>query len=112
MMVPHCFRSRTPGVLGVALILAATLTSCRRGSDAPPANNPAASDKPASPPASPPPPPRELAWSKKVDMRLWSTARVKAYKAVLTQDTPPTLAILRIPRLKLEVPVYDGTSDA
>src|SRR3954469_5549597 len=111
-MVPHRFRARTPCVLGLALVLAATLTSCRRASDAPPANNPAASDRPAPAPAPPPPPPRELTWSKKVDMKLWSTARVKAYKAVLTQDTPPTLAILRIPRLKLEVPVYDGTSDA
>ena len=45
-------------------------------------------------------------------MTLWSTGRVKAYKAALQQETPPTLAILRIPRLELEVPVYDGTSDA
>ena len=45
-------------------------------------------------------------------MKLWSPARVKAYKAALQQETPPTLAILRIPRLKLEVPVYDGTTDA
>jgi len=45
-------------------------------------------------------------------MSLWSQVRVKAYKAALQQETPPTLAILRIPRLELEVPVYDGTSDA
>ena len=45
-------------------------------------------------------------------MKLWSSARVKAYKVALLQEEPPTLAILRIPRLKLEVPVYDGTSDA
>jgi len=44
-------------------------------------------------------------------MKLWSPGRVKAYKVALTRETPPTLAILRIPRLKLEVPVYDGTSD-
>jgi hypothetical protein len=31
---------------------------------------------------------------------------VKAYEAALQRETPPTLAILRIPRLKLEVPVY------
>ena len=59
-----------------------------------------------------PPPARELTWSGKVDMALWSAARVKAYKVVLQQPAPPTLAILRIPRIKLEVPVYDGTSDA
>jgi sortase A len=45
-------------------------------------------------------------------MTLWSPGRVKAYKAALQRETPPTLAILRIPRLKLEVPVYDGTADA
>jgi sortase A len=45
-------------------------------------------------------------------MALWSTVRVKAYKASLQRETPPTLAILRIPRLALEVPVHDGTSDA
>ena len=45
-------------------------------------------------------------------MRLWSPARVKAYKVALQQETPPTLAILRIPRLELEVPVHDGTTDA
>ena len=45
-------------------------------------------------------------------MKLWSPARVKAYKAARQRDTPPALAILRIPRLKLEVPVYDGTADA
>ena len=45
-------------------------------------------------------------------MSLWSQVRVKAYKAALQQETPPPLAILRIPRLELEVPVYDGTTDA
>jgi sortase A len=45
-------------------------------------------------------------------MKLWSAARVKAYKIALQRETPPTLAVLRIPRLRLEVPVYDGTTDA
>ncbi len=45
-------------------------------------------------------------------MKLWSAVRVKAYNAALTRETPPTLAILRIPRLELEVPVHDGTADA
>ena len=45
-------------------------------------------------------------------MKLWSGVRVKAYKVAKQQETPPTLAILRIPRLNLEVPVHDGTSDA
>jgi sortase A len=110
-MVPHRSRSKgTLPVLGLALVLAATLPSCGRGADTPPASNPAATDTAAPAPA-PPPPPRELTWSGKVDMKLWSPGRVKAYKAALQRDTPPTLAILRIPRLKLEVPVYDGTTD-
>ena len=110
-MVPHRSRSNTLPVLGLALVFAATLTSCGRA-DAP-ASNPPAADKAAPAPAPPPPPPpaRELTWSRQVDMKLWSPGRVKAYKVALTRDTPPTLAILRIPRLKLEVPVYDGTSD-
>jgi len=114
-MVPHrSHSSRIVPILSLALVLAATLLSCGRGADTPPASNRAAADTtaPAPAPTPAPPPPRELAWSGKVDMRLWSPGRVKAYKAALQQPTPPTLAILRIPGLKLEVPVYDGTSDA
>ncbi len=111
-MVPHRSRSNTLPFLGLALALAAMLTSCARGTDAPPASTPAPADKAAPAPAPPPPPPRELTWSRQVDMKLWSPGRVKAYNAALTREAPSTLAILRIPRLKLEVPVYDGTSDA
>ena len=99
-------------VVALTLVLAATLPSCR-GADAPANNNQPAAVAPA--PAAPPPPsppPRELTWSGKVDMNLWSPVRVKAYKVALKQETPRTLAILRIPRLNLEVPVYDGTTDA
>ena len=97
-------------VMTVTLVLAAALASCGRGTNVPPDNNHPAAVAPA--PAPPPPPPRELTWSGKVDMNLWSAVRVKAYKVALTQETPKTLAILRIPRLNLEVPVYDGTTDA
>ena len=45
-------------------------------------------------------------------MKLWSPTRVRLYKVALERETPSTLAILSIPRLMLEVPVYDGTSDA
>jgi len=100
-------------VVALTLVLAATLASCSRGTNAPPDNNRPAAVAPApTPPPPPPPPPRELTWSGKVDMNLWSAVRVKAYKVALKQETPRTLAILRIPRLKLEVPVYDGTTDA
>ena len=117
-MVPH----RSPSnptlpvlALALALVLVGTLTACSRGADSLPASSQAAADTAApapAPPPPPPPPPRELAWSGKVDMKLWSQVRVKAYKAALQLETPPTLAILRIPRLELEVPVHDGTSDA
>ena len=113
-MVPHESRSnRTLPAVVLMLALGATLLSCGRSADTPPASKPAAADIAAPAPAPvPAPPPRELTWSKKVDMKLWSTVRVKAYKAALQRETPTTLAILRIPRLELEVPVYDGTTDA
>jgi sortase A len=115
-MVPHrSLANSTLPMLGLALVLAPTLVSCGRGADSPPASNRAAADTAAPAPAPAPPPslpPRELSWSRKVDMKLWSPGRVKAYQAALERQTPPTLAILRIPRLELEVPVYDGTTDA
>jgi sortase A len=112
-MVPHQTRStRTVPVLGLALVLAATLPACGRSTDTPAAGNRAPDTAAPAPAPPPPPPPRELTWSQKVDMKLWSAVRVKAYKAALQRETPPTLAILRIPRLNLEVPVYDGTADA
>ena len=111
-MVRHRSRSNgTVPAVAVTLILAATLASCGGGASTPPAGSPAAPATAAPAPA-PAPPARELTWSGKVDMALWSAARVKAYKVVQQQPAPPTLAILRIPRLKLEVPVYDGTTDA
>ena len=89
LMVPH--RSiRTRPVVAVTLVLAATLSSCGRGADNPPAGNRAAADAAApAPTPSPSPPPRELTWSGKVDMKLWSSVRVKAYKVALGQETPP-----------------------
>ena len=112
-MVPHESRSnRTLPAVILTLALAATLPSCGGSADTSPASKPAAADIAAPAPAPAPAPPRELTWSKKVDMKLWSTVRVKAYKAALQRETPTTLAILRIPRLELEVPVYDGTTDA
>ncbi len=117
-MMTHRSRSnRTLPFAGIAIVLA-TLSSCGRGSDAPAADNRAAATtaapEPAPASAEPPPPPprRELSWNGKVDMKLWSPNRVKAYKTALQRATPPALAILRIPRLTLEVPVYDGTTDA
>jgi sortase A len=97
----------------ILLLCATALTACGRDADTPPpatATPETAAPAPAPPP--PPPPPRELTWSGKVDMSLWSQIRVRTYKAALQREIPPTLAILRIPRLGLEVPVHDGTTDA
>jgi sortase A len=114
-MILHRSRSyRTLQVVALTLVTAATLLSCSRGADTPQSSDQAAADAvaPAVAPPTPPPPPRELTWSGKVDMKLWSPTRVRLYKVALERETPSTLAILSIPRLMLEVPVYDGTSDA
>jgi len=105
----------TPRPVAVfALALVVTLTTCGLGGDSRPANEQVPTAAAAPAPAAPPPlpPARELTWSGKVDMSLWSAIRVKTYKAALKKETPRALAILRIPRLELEVPVYDGTTDA
>jgi sortase A len=101
-------------ILVLLLPLAATLTACGRDPQPPPANTAGTSGTaaPASAPAPAPPAPRTLTWSGKVDMSLWSQIRVRTYKSALQKETPPTLAILRIPRIELEVPVHDGTTDA
>jgi len=41
----------------------------------------------------------------------WSRAAIDVYDRALTQHSLPTLAVLRISRLNLEVPVLDGTDD-
>ena len=45
------------------------------------------------------------------DQRLWSPERVRAWHDSLTRDAPAPMAVLRIPRLGLEVPVLDGTDE-
>jgi sortase A len=46
----------------------------------------------------------------RVDMSTWSSERVSQYRALLHARGAPE-AILRIPSLKLEVPVFEGTSE-
>jgi len=46
-----------------------------------------------------------------VDFRLWSEKRVNAYKQSLVDKADRPLALLRIPKLHLEVPVYNDTDD-
>ena len=45
------------------------------------------------------------------DYSLWSKERVKAYEESLKQKTSDPLAVLRIPKIGLEVAVLDGTDD-
>ncbi|HET7106974.1 MAG TPA: class D sortase [Candidatus Acidoferrum sp.] len=47
----------------------------------------------------------------RVDFSLWAANRIAAYETSLTQDKDKPLAILRVPKLSLEVPVFDGTDD-
>lgn len=46
-----------------------------------------------------------------VDTSLWSAGRIEKYEHSLEQDTPLPLAVLRIPKIRLEVPVLEGTDD-
>jgi len=55
--------------------------------------------------------PGELELAATVDQRLWDAGRIKAYARALTRPAPPPLAVLRIPRLDLEVPVLEGTDE-
>ena len=49
---------------------------------------------------------------RQAELAPWSNAPIDVYERALTQDSLPTLAVLRISRLNLEVPVLDGTDDA
>ena len=46
-----------------------------------------------------------------IDTSLWSAKRIGAYKASLTKSFGKPLALLVIPKIHLEVPVFDGTDD-
>ena len=45
------------------------------------------------------------------DLSLWSPGRIGAWRASLTQPAPTPLAILRIPKIQLEVAVLPGSDD-
>jgi sortase A len=46
-----------------------------------------------------------------VDVSLWSEKRIAAWQDALRVPGPDPLGVLRIPRLRLEVPVLEGTDD-
>jgi sortase A len=47
----------------------------------------------------------------KLDVSLWSQERIAAYEQSLAEYLDPPLAVLRISKVHLEVPVLDGTDD-
>ena len=47
----------------------------------------------------------------KVDFTLWEPKRIEAYLKSLSVPIERPMAVLRVPRLKIEVPVLDGTDD-
>jgi sortase A len=46
-----------------------------------------------------------------VDFSIWSSKRIQAYQESLISKRELPEAILRIPNLRIEVPVYEGTDD-
>lgn len=49
--------------------------------------------------------------SGKVDFSLWSSKRIFDFQNALTHDDGLPLAVLRVPKIHLEVPVFDGTDE-
>ena len=45
------------------------------------------------------------------DVSLWDPEHVSAWRRALNEPAPPPLAVLRIPKIRLEVPVLRGTDD-
>jgi sortase A len=49
--------------------------------------------------------------SQRVNVKLWSEKRIAAYEQSLLERFDPPLAVLRIAKVNLEVPVLEGTDD-
>ncbi|HKX56128.1 MAG TPA: class D sortase [Xanthomonadales bacterium] len=49
--------------------------------------------------------------SRPPEFEFWSEKRISEYRQSLLQETEPPLGVLRIERLGMEVPVYNGTDD-
>jgi len=52
-----------------------------------------------------------LKFSSPVDFSLWSSGRIAAYEESLAKNVDAPIAILRIPKIRLEVPVFNDTDD-
>lgn len=46
-----------------------------------------------------------------VDMSQWSAQRIRDYRESLVSKSDPPMAVLHIPKLNLEVPIFDGTDE-
>jgi sortase A len=62
-------------------------------------------------PSIPPKPAAPPIKKRSVDFSLWSSQRVAAFKKAFARQTAPPEAVLEIPRIGLEAPVFDGTDD-
>jgi len=51
------------------------------------------------------------ALGKEPDFSLWSTKRIEGYQESLAAHFAPAIALLRIPKIDLEVPILEGTDD-
>ncbi len=47
----------------------------------------------------------------KIDFTLWNIKRIQAYRDSLAMKLEPPIAVLTIPKIGIEVPVFDGTDD-
>jgi sortase A len=54
---------------------------------------------------------RSIKETQKLDFTLWSEKRVAAYKESLLQHFDPAIALMRVRRLGLEAPVFEGVDD-
>ncbi len=76
-----------------------------------------APEQPASPESKPAPavevpsPAVPLAAPARVDFSLWSASRVRAYRRSLARHPGRPLALLKIPRIHLIVPIFEGTDE-
>jgi len=65
----------------------------------------------AQPPRSQDPDLAGVTTTQQPDLTLWSPQRIAAWRTASTQPSAIPLAVLRIPRINLEVPVLEGTSE-
>ncbi len=55
--------------------------------------------------------PAQLVQPKSPDLSLWGADRISAWRRALAAPAPPPLAVLRIPKIRMEAAVLPGTDD-